>query len=91
MFKLIKLAIYAMIGYALYELYQGMMQQQGGGGNRGGLGGAGGGSFGQSRSGGNIGSMTGGGSGIIDTTGDASGTQVPHAVGRGVISSKSAI
>jgi hypothetical protein len=33
MFRLIKLGIYAFIGYALYELYQGMVQQQGGGGN----------------------------------------------------------
>ena len=29
MFRLIKLAMYAMIGYVLYELYQGMTQQQG--------------------------------------------------------------
>ncbi|MDQ3438837.1 MAG: hypothetical protein M3478_00640 [Planctomycetota bacterium] len=29
MFRLIKLAMYAMIGYVLYELYQGMTKQQG--------------------------------------------------------------
>src|SRR4051812_43379369 len=36
MFKLIKLAFYCLIGYALYELYQGFQQTQGGGGGFGG-------------------------------------------------------
>ena len=79
MFKLIKLAFYAVIGYALYELYQGMMQQQGGGGGRS----FGGGSFGQ---GGNRGQLTGAGEGMEDVTGDASGAEMRHTVGRGVVS-----
>ena len=29
MFRLIKLALYALVGYALYELYQGMVQGEG--------------------------------------------------------------
>ena len=79
MFKLIKLAFYAVIGYALYELYQGMKQQQGGGGGSG----QGVGSFGQST---NRGQLTGAGEGMEDVTGDASGTEMRHTVGRGVVS-----
>jgi hypothetical protein len=30
MFRLIKLSLYALIGYAIYEFYQGMTQQSGG-------------------------------------------------------------
>jgi len=82
MFRLIKLAMYAMIGYVLYELYQGMTQQQGvrsfGGG------GQGGGAFGGGSSG-NFGAMTGGGSGTTDTASDYSGGEMRHTVGRGVI------
>jgi hypothetical protein len=76
MFKLIKLAFYAVIGYALYELYQGMKQQQGGVGNAGR-------SFGQSA---NRGQLTGAGEGMEDVTSDASGTAMRHTVGRGVVS-----
>jgi hypothetical protein len=78
MFKLIKLAFYAVIGYALYELYQGMKQQQGGGGS--GYQGRG---FGQAT---NRGQLTGAGEGMEDITGDASGTAMRHTVGRGVVS-----
>ena len=76
MFKLIKLAFYAVIGYALYELYQGMMQQQGGGSSQRSR------SFGQSP---NRGQLTGAGEGMEDVTGDASGTEMRHTVGRGVV------
>jgi hypothetical protein len=82
MFRLIKLAMYAMIGYVLYELYQGMTQQQGGrsfdqssGGT---FGGGGGGSYG---------AFTGGGEGMLDTAADNTGGEMPHRVGRGVIRS----
>jgi hypothetical protein len=81
MFRLIKLAMYALVGYALYEMYQGMTQQQGGRS----FGGGGGGSFGGE--GGNFGQLTGGGEGMTDMASDASGTEMPHRVGRGVIRS----
>ena len=91
MFRLIKLALYAVIGYALYEMYQGMMQQQQGGRSFGGGSGGGGGAFGGGSTGSfgamtGGGALTGGGSGMVDTTGDATGASVPHTVGRGVIS-----
>ena len=79
MFRLIKLALFAAIGYALYELYLGMTQQyqQGGGGRS---------SFGESLEGGSprTQNMTGAGEGTEVATGDASGTSVTHRVGRGV-------
>ena len=81
MFRLIKLAMYAMIGYVLYELYQGMTQQQGGRS----FGQSGGGSFGGG--GGNYGAFTGGGEGMTDLASDNFGGEVPTRVGRGVIRS----
>ena len=75
MFKLIKLAFYAAVGYAIYELYQGMTQG-------GGQGEGGGGGFGQSR----YGAMTGPGEGMDVESEDESGTSIPHTVGRGVVS-----
>ena len=81
MFRLIKLAMYAMIGYVLYELYQGMTQQQGG---RSFGQSSGGGSFG---GGGSYGAFTGGGEGMLDTAADNAGGEMPHRVGRGVIRS----
>ena len=81
MFRLIKLAMYAMIGYVLYELYQGMTHQQQGGRSFGGD--SGGGSFG----GGSYGAFTGGGEGMLDTAADISGVEMPTRVGRGVIRS----
>jgi len=86
MFKLIKLAIYVFLGYALYELYQGMTTEsgaqsgsrQGGGGQRSGSGDRGG----RSRQG----RMTGrGGSGMSETTQEPAGTSQRHKVGRGVV------
>jgi hypothetical protein len=88
MFRLIKLALYAAIGYALYELYLGMTQQyqQGGGGGQWGGAGSGRSSFGDSLE---VGSpraqnLSGAGEGTDVATGDASGTSVTHRVGRGV-------
>jgi hypothetical protein len=87
MFRLIKLAMYAFVGYSLYQLYQGIMQQQQGGG---------GGAFAasrtqddnaglsdQTRTGQNL---TGAGRGQPEETLDNDGGSVRHNVGRGVIS-----
>ena len=84
MFRLIKLAMYAVVGYVLYELYQGMMQQQPQGGRAFGGGGSssGGASFDEE---GGRGMLTGGGTGMTDTTTDGSGIKIRHTVGRGVI------
>jgi len=89
MFRLIKLAMYAMIGYVLYELYQGMTQQQagrsfGGGSSGGSFGGGGGSSYGAFTGG-------GGGEGMTDMASDNSGGEVPTRVGRGVISGSSTL
>jgi hypothetical protein len=87
MFRLIKLAMYAFVGYSLYQLYQGIMQQQGGGG---------GGAFAASRTQDyNSGlsdqtstgqNLTGSGRGQAEETLDNDGGSVRHNVGRGVIS-----
>jgi hypothetical protein len=91
MFRLIKLAMYAIIGYALYEMYQGVMQQQGGRSFGGGNSGGGGGAFGGGSSG-SFGAMTGGaGTGMIETAADVGGAVTPHRVGRGVISPSSTL
>lgn len=92
MFRLIKLALYALVGYALYELYQGMVQ---GGGTRGTMGGRqqGGGQqggqqgerFGERLNIGAAQNMTGGGGGMTERTEEPAGTSVPHPVGRGVV------
>ena len=74
MFRLIKLGFYALLGYALYELYQGMSQEEGQG-NRGGR-----------RSQGRPQNMTGRGEGMRVESEEPSGMSAPHAVGRGVIS-----
>jgi hypothetical protein len=83
MFKLIKLAIYAFLGYALYELYQGIVSEarMSDRASRG------------ARSSGpyveeneeprNLGRMSGGGKGREETTSEAGGTSVSHRVGRG--------
>jgi len=74
MFRLIKLGIYLFLGYALYELYQGMMSEQSsaqsGGGARGG-----------SRR-----NITGHGEGIRQRSEDNTGASSTHQVGRGVVS-----
>jgi hypothetical protein len=75
MFKLIKLAIYMAIGYALYELYQGMAHPKSQGSRAGR-------SVGAARGGG---AMTGPGEGMLDTAEDSDGGEMPTRVGRGVI------
>jgi hypothetical protein len=86
MFRLIKLAMYAMIGYVLYELYQGMtQQQQQQQGGRSFSGSQGGGSFGGESD--SFGAITGGGEGVTDTAADSGGGEMRHRVGRGVIRS----
>lgn len=84
MFRLIKLAAYALLGYAIYEFVRGLAQGEGmqrEGGERGG-----------SRelnealesNAGRI-NMTGPARGARVRTEDASGESVPHQVGRGVV------
>ena len=83
MFRLIKLAFYAMLGYALYELYQGMTSESGGGGGgsrRGNLDRA------LNEGGGRMETLTGPGSGMRESTLDPDGGSIPHQVGRGVVS-----
>ena len=78
MFKLLKLAFYAIIGYALYELYQGMMHRPAHARDEGAH------AFGEG--GGRHGQITGPGRGMDDVTSDESGTEYHHRVGRGVVS-----
>ena len=70
MFKLIKLAFYVVIGYALYELYLGFTE---------GPGGTGGGE-------GRAQNMSGEGEGMEERSEEASGMSASHKVGRGVVS-----
>ena len=88
MFRLIKLALYAFVGYSIYQLYLGMRQQQQQGGGRRRSSGA----FGreydaglsdQTRTGQNL---TGAGRGRAEVTLDNDGGSVRHNVGRGVVS-----
>ena len=78
MFKLIKLGIYAFLGYVLYELYQGIssetrsMRSRSGGGQRD-----------RETTHGGRGGMTGPGQGRPETTGEFSGISAAHRVGRG--------
>jgi len=86
MFRLIKLAMYALVGYVLYELYQGMTQEQGGGG--GGLRSRD--SRGRFRSEladdtGRMGTLTGPGRGRSESAADIGGGEMRHTVGRGVV------
>ena len=88
MFRLIKLAMYAFVGYAIYELYQGMTSGQSGS-HGGGFGSRQGGRDLDRALGGNQGRMqtlTGEGIGQPESTLDDSGTSVTHRVGRGVTS-----
>jgi hypothetical protein len=82
MFRLIKLAMYALVGYAIYELYQGMSTGQSGGFG-------GGGRDWDNATGGNqgrMGTLTGGGEGEPVSTLDDTGMSATHRVGRGVTS-----
>ena len=89
MFKLIKLAMYALVGYVLYELYQGMTADDGAGPRSNGARSGGRRQMGaQMRSGGQRRqSLTGAGEGRAEQTLDNDGGSVPHRVGRGVTSS----
>ena len=81
MFRLIKLAMYALVGYVLYELYQGMTQQTDSFSSSGGRKSAR--SFGGDL---RSGALTGLAGGKTDITTDADGGQMRHTVGRGVVS-----
>jgi hypothetical protein len=85
MFRLIKLAMYALVGYVLYELYQGMSADSamGAGQRREGMP-ARSGQRDRLSSGQNV---TSGGQGQRIETLDHDGGSVPHRVGRGVVSS----
>ena len=86
MFRLIKLGFYVLIGYALYELYQGMTTGQfsSGGGGQGGRGDL---NRALNSERGRMQTLTGEGEGRVEKTLDASGGSVPHRVGRGVTAS----
>ena len=86
MFRLIKLAMYALVGYVLYELYQGMSAEPARGGMRG-SGRSNAGSFGGADEFARGQNVTGGGEGQRMETLDNDGGSVPHRVGRGVVSS----
>lgn len=86
MFRLIKLAMYALVGYVLYELYQGMSGEPARGGMRG-SGARNAGSFGRRDEFSSGQNVTGGGQGRRIETLDSDGGSVPHRVGRGVVSS----
>ena len=83
MFRLMKLAAYALFGYALYEFFRGMSADMGGEsggrsmGQQSGRAMAGGGS--------GEGQLTGPGEGRDEATMDSDGGTVRHRVGRGVI------
>jgi hypothetical protein len=85
MFRLIKLAMYALVGYALYELYQGMTMPQSQRGSRSGAFGRGVSSSGDVGTGGGQ-NITGAGEGRTEDTLDSDGGSVRHRVGRGVVS-----
>jgi len=87
MFRLIKLAAYAVLGYIIYELWQGMNEAQSGdGGQRSMMGGGRGQqSFGSGAESSSMPGMTGGGSGTMADVGDESGAESRRPVGRGVL------
>ncbi len=87
MFRLIKLGMYALIGYVLYELYQGMTQQQGGRASQGG-GGVQSRSMGEGSDANDAGipaALTGPGGGTTEVARDVTGGEMRHTVGRGVV------
>ena len=89
MFRLIKLAFYAAIGYGLYELYQGMTSQTGSSSRgRGRSWSRAGESLGRAlnESSGRMQTLTGGGTGgMRESTLDPDGGSIPHQFGRGVV------
>ncbi|HEY2587208.1 MAG TPA: hypothetical protein VGI81_15790 [Tepidisphaeraceae bacterium] len=96
MFRLMKLAIYGLLGYAIYEFIRGLMQGESVA-QAAGMGGMGGGQQGQRQGGGSRElnraldtgasrmNMTGPARGEQVMSEEPSGESVPHTVGRGVI------
>ena len=84
MFRLIKLALYGLIGYAIYEFVRGMTEEQGQGGGQP-TGGSRELNRALERDAGRT-NVSGAGQGHRVTTEDSSGQSAPHTVGRGVIS-----
>jgi hypothetical protein len=80
MFRLIKLASYALVGYALYELFQGMTgpaaRSTGGGRNL---------NRALNQPGGRMQTLTGEGRGQREQSLEPNGGSIPHQVGRGVV------
>jgi hypothetical protein len=79
--RLLKMMVYAAVGYALYEFIKGMTENGGEGWNEG--------EYDLDRAlnedTGRSMNMTGPGRGTSVSTEDAAGTSVPHTVGRGVV------
>jgi hypothetical protein len=83
MFRLIKLAIYALLGYMVYQFYQGLMQ--GGGSDQGRHSGS---DLGRAlnEDQGRMGTLTGPGRGTSVSVEDSDGGRHNQTVGRGVVS-----
>ena len=92
MFRLMKLAAYALFGYALYEFFRGMSDSAGMGGGQGqgggqrSMGSIGGGGVMRGADRGE-GQISGPGEGRAEATLDSDGGSVRHRVGRGVVPS----
>jgi hypothetical protein len=91
MFRLMKLALYALIGYAIYEFYQGITQGGGGGSIR-----RAGREFGSdleealNQDQGRMGILTGPGRGMTTSVEDSDGGRHNTTVGRGVVTARNA-
>ena len=85
MFRLIKLAAYAVLGYIIYELWQGMKEAQAGGGGQRSMGGGRRREFREETSGAATSGISGGGGGTMADVGDVSGAESRRRVGRGVV------
>ena len=86
MFRLIKLAFFALIGYALYELAQGMTSDQfSSAGRSGGSRGSRDLNRAMGSNEGRMQTLTGEGRGMRESTLESSGVSVPHQVGRGAV------
>jgi hypothetical protein len=91
MFRLMKLALYVLIGYAIYEFYQGITQGGGGGAIR-----RAGREFGSdleealNQDQGRMGILTGPGRGMTTSVEDSDGGRHNTTVGRGVVTARNA-
>jgi hypothetical protein len=83
--RLLKLAAYALFGYALYEFVRGMMNEAQAGGGGGSFGGGGGGEQSQFSGGREAQNITGPGEGQDVETQEPDGGMMRHRVGRGVV------